>query len=241
MDELPTSIRSLLEEAMAAERTAEGAKLRVASALTSKGILVAGNSVVASALAALTAGFVIGSLLSVTVPAWRAQREAMTPAVVVEAPAHDISECRAESPRALPPPSPSPSLPVDRAAEVVPRPLRKRTTPPAGQLRERREQVSRVPQAAAPALPECLPDAEFGLLRDATQALAAGRAATAREALNRQARLCPNSLWTEEREALRAVVACTEHRDVTTADAFVRRFPGSALIARVRAACSGAP
>jgi len=113
--------------------------------------------------------------------------------------------------------------------------------PPARASRSRSAPVARA-SAVKAATSEVAPNVagEIALLDDAQRALASGHPDRALQLLDRHAREFPRGSLIEERSAARIIALCALGR-VTPARAesaaFVRRFPSSPLVERVRAAC----
>jgi RNA polymerase sigma-70 factor (ECF subfamily) len=137
----------------------------------------------------------------------------------------------AATPRSAAPSAPAPRSP---AIERAPQP------------RERSSRIRSAPAARATgakaATPELAPNVagEIALLDEAQRALASGQPDRALQILDRHAREFPRGSLIEERSAARIIALCALGR-LTTARAesaaFVRRFPSSPLVDRVRAAC----
>ncbi len=94
------------------------------------------------------------------------------------------------------------------------------------------------PVAPAGAAPETRLSQEARLLRDAQNAVRMGDTAMANRLLDEHARAFPHGVLEEEREAERTLLQCASGTDAVVAgERFLRRFPDSLLVARVRSAC----
>jgi hypothetical protein len=81
---------------------------------------------------------------------------------------------------------------------------------------------------------------ELALIKAAKAELDAGRAAAALDLVNQHARLFPRGVFAGEREALRALGSCGAGDSATSRKlgaAFIRAYPTSPLVDRVRRAC----
>jgi hypothetical protein len=81
---------------------------------------------------------------------------------------------------------------------------------------------------------------ELALIKAAKAELDAGRAADALDLVNQHARLYPRGVFAGEREALRALGSCGTGDSATGRKlgvAFIRAYPASPLVDRVRRAC----
>ncbi len=80
-------------------------------------------------------------------------------------------------------------------------------------------------------------DAELRLITAAKAELDAGRAHLANVWLNEHAVRFPRGVFSTDRDALRVLARCVEHRDESSARAFVAQHPGSPMIPRLLRAC----
>jgi len=80
-------------------------------------------------------------------------------------------------------------------------------------------------------------DAELHLINAAKGQLDAGQPHLAKVWLDEHAARYPNGVFTTDREALRVLAACAEHRDPALAAHFVASHPTSALRERLTGAC----
>jgi RNA polymerase sigma-70 factor (ECF subfamily) len=141
-------------------------------------------------------------------------------------------------------PSPLPVAPVKSGA-TLPRPAASAAEPPqSAQVPELQEPATPVPaargrRAGGGGAPGSF-EQELALIKAAKAELDAGRAAAALDLVNQHARLFPRGVFAGEREALRALGTCGAGDGAAGRKlglAFIRAYPTSPLVDRVRRVC----
>lgn len=128
---------------------------------------------------------------------------------------------------------------ADRVATPAPPPAPPAAPPPAPTSQEPRK----APPRAASAEPESEPPSTFAkelsLIKSAKQSVDAGRDSLAKAQLDEHARLYPQGVFRNEREALAVLLTCRAAPSAGQAAAqrYVAQNPGSPLVDRIARAC----
>lgn len=239
MNDLPPELQSLIEHAREGHEPDAQAKQRVRAALTlSIAAATVATTATAKGLSPLVLGLLLtgGSVAAVSVAAVTLDWNAHRTTAPTQAPHAEVPRGRSEAPPRIDTPSiaaPSPleaSEPPIEASQPIDRPHRPRSL------------AHDAPGAVSQATPESTSDLtdELDLVTRAAQATSTQRWSEAIVLLDQHGQRFPNGSLAEERTGLRALSLCKLGRSEgsVAAERFIRTYPSSPLIERLRASCA---